>query len=101
MSAADTASWTALRAVHSYGFNKDLRDGVVNISTESRKAVFYVAGHTGVIFYYQENVQVLLQGHVSLSFSLMPPMAGPQWVRTEEPHQMCLFVGGPPVPRDC
>ncbi|CAI8027199.1 Cilia- and flagella-associated protein 251 [Geodia barretti] len=44
-----------------FSFNHSLP--VHNISTDSRRMVFYVAGHTGVLFDCENNRQCLLQGH--------------------------------------
>ena len=34
------------------GFNKDIDQGVHNLTTESRHEIFYSAAHSGVIFDY-------------------------------------------------
>ncbi|KAJ0392559.1 hypothetical protein P43SY_000538 [Pythium insidiosum] len=53
----------ALRLAWSFGFNKDLVNGVHNLTTDDRRAVFYTAAHTGVIYDYAQRQQKLLQGH--------------------------------------
>lgn len=45
------------------GYNKDIKDGVHNLTNGDRKAIFYSAAHTGVIYDYEEGEQKLLQGH--------------------------------------
>lgn len=45
------------------GYNKDIKDGVHNLTNPERKAIFYSAAHTGVIYDYEEGEQKLLQGH--------------------------------------
>ena len=45
------------------GFNKDINQGVHNLTTEQRTEIFYSAAHTGVIYNPQTRSQKLLQGH--------------------------------------
>jgi len=45
------------------GYNKDIKDGVHNLTNNERSAIFYSAAHTGVIYDYMEKEQKLLQGH--------------------------------------
>lgn len=45
------------------GYNKDIKDGVHNLTNKDRAAIFYSAAHTGVIYDYEEKEQKLLQGH--------------------------------------
>ena len=45
------------------GFNYELFDGAHNLTTENRREIFYVSGHTGVIYDYENRTQRLLQGH--------------------------------------
>lgn len=45
------------------GYNKDIKDGVHNLTDKERCAIFYSAAHTGVIYDYREKEQKLLQGH--------------------------------------
>lgn len=45
------------------GFNYALYDGAHNLTDDNRKEIFYVAGHTGVIYDYENRTQRLLQGH--------------------------------------
>ena len=49
----------------SFGFNKDIKQGVYNLSdaSDDKHAIFYVAGHSGVIYDYQNRTQKVLQGH--------------------------------------
>lgn len=59
----DAVSGNALRLAWTFGFQKDLINGVHSLSTGSRRAVFYAAAHTGVIYDYARRQQRLLQGH--------------------------------------
>lgn len=61
--AADAKS--ALRLRWTYGFNKDAIGGVQSLATSARNALFYPAGHTGVIYNYERRTQQLLEGHSS------------------------------------
>ncbi|TMW56015.1 hypothetical protein Poli38472_008663 [Pythium oligandrum] len=62
-SAFNQSNSNALRLSWTFGFNKDLVNGVHNLTTESRRAIFYSAAHTGVIYDYANREQKLLQGH--------------------------------------
>lgn len=53
----------ALRLAWTFGFNKDLVNGVHNLSTDRRRALFYTSAHSGVIYDYAKRQQTLLQGH--------------------------------------
>ena len=53
----------ALSLEWAFGFNKDIRGGVFNLSDDSRNAIFYVSAHSGVIYDYVNRKQRLLQGH--------------------------------------
>lgn len=53
----------ALRLAWTFGFNKDLVNGVHNLSSATRRALFYTSAHTGVIYDYARRTQTLLQGH--------------------------------------
>ncbi len=48
-----------------FGVNKDIINGVHNLTSSSRKEIFYVAGHIGVIYRYATREQILLQGHTN------------------------------------
>lgn len=60
---AAAGTGNALRLAWSFGFQKDLVNGVHNLSTPARRAVFYPAAHTGVIYDFARRQQRLLQGH--------------------------------------
>ena len=45
------------------GYNKDIKEGVHNLTNKDRRAIFYSAAHTGVIYDFEEKEQRLLQGH--------------------------------------
>ncbi|DBA03566.1 TPA: hypothetical protein N0F65_011467 [Lagenidium giganteum] len=57
------AQTNALKLSWTFGFNKDLVSGVHDLSTDGRRAIFYTAAHTGVIYDYAQRQQRLLQGH--------------------------------------
>ncbi|GAB9468584.1 hypothetical protein Gpo141_00005900 [Globisporangium polare] len=60
---APTNNPNALRLAWTFGFNKDLVNGVHNLSSETQRALFYTSAHTGVIYDYAKRKQTLLQGH--------------------------------------
>jgi len=45
------------------GFNKDIDQGVHNLTNDTRHEIFYSAAHSGVIYDYANKTQKLLQGH--------------------------------------
>ncbi|OMJ77112.1 hypothetical protein SteCoe_23386 [Stentor coeruleus] len=45
------------------GFNKDINNGVHNLTSDERTEIFYTSAHTGVIYNYETREQKLLQGH--------------------------------------
>lgn len=47
------------------GFNYDIMNSVINLTTREKKEFFFVSGHFGVIYDYQENTQRLFQGHTN------------------------------------
>lgn len=60
-STLNSAATNALTLNWSFGFNKDVVDGVHSLCAEGRRALFYVAAHTGVIYDYTKRTQELLQ----------------------------------------
>lgn len=64
MESSSTLNSTATNALTlnwSFGFNKDVVDGVHSLCSDGRQALFYVAAHTGVIYDYTKRTQELLQ----------------------------------------
>lgn len=64
MDSSSTLNSTATNALTlnwSFGFNKDVVDGVHSLCSDGRQALFYVAAHTGVIYDYTKRTQELLQ----------------------------------------
>lgn len=54
----------ALNISWCFGYNKEV--GVLNVSpNDSKKLILYAAGHTGVIYDFVNNTQLLLQGHTA------------------------------------
>jgi WD40 repeat protein len=60
---SSTENSHALNLKWCLGFNYELFDGAHNLTNDNRKEIFYVAGHTGVIYDYENRTQRLLQGH--------------------------------------
>lgn len=45
------------------GYNKDIDQGVHNLTTDNRTEILYTAAHSGVLYDYMGKTQKLLQGH--------------------------------------
>ena len=50
----------------SFGFSKDITNGVHSLSHANRNAIFFVSSHSGVIYDYEHRTQMVLQGHCNL-----------------------------------
>ncbi|GMF11775.1 unnamed protein product [Phytophthora lilii] len=88
------AGGNALRLAWTFGFQKDLINGVHSLSTGTRRAVFYAAAHTGVIYDYARRQQRLLQGHCH-PISCCVVSEDKRWVVTaDRGHESMLVVWG-------
>uniref|UniRef100_H3GM44 Cilia- and flagella-associated protein 251 n=1 Tax=Phytophthora ramorum TaxID=164328 RepID=H3GM44_PHYRM len=86
------AGGNALRLAWTFGFQKDLINGVHSLSAGSRRAVFYAAAHTGVIYDYARRQQRLLQGHCH-PISCCVVSEDKRWVVTaDRGHESMLVV---------
>ena len=56
-------SSTTLGIHWSFGFSKDCANGVNNLTTPDRNAIFFLNSHSGVIYDYEKRSQLILQGH--------------------------------------
>ncbi|OWZ09885.1 hypothetical protein PHMEG_00017341 [Phytophthora megakarya] len=81
----------ALKLAWTFGFQKDLINGVHSLSSGSRRAVFYVAAHTGVIYDYAHRQQRLLQGHCH-PISCCVVSEDKRWVATADRGQESMLV---------
>ncbi|KAG7390472.1 hypothetical protein PHYPSEUDO_007698 [Phytophthora pseudosyringae] len=86
------AGGNALKLAWTFGFQKDLVSGVHSLSTGTRRAVFYAAAHTGVIYDYARRQQRLLQGHCH-PISCCVVSEDKRWVVTaDRGHESMLVV---------
>ena len=53
----------------SFGLNKNVP--VLNLTDENRKLIMYTCAHTGVVYDFANNKQMLLQGHVSGTIAIL------------------------------
>ncbi|KAG6975378.1 hypothetical protein JG688_00002456 [Phytophthora aleatoria] len=85
------ASGNALKLAWTFGFQKDLISGVHSLSAGTRRAVFYAAAHTGVIYDYVRRQQRLLQGHCH-PISCCVVSEDKRWVVTADRGQESMLV---------
>ncbi|KAG1711729.1 hypothetical protein DVH05_008972 [Phytophthora capsici] len=85
------AEGNALKLSWTFGFQKDLINGVHSLSTGTRRAVFYAAAHTGVIYDYARRQQRLLQGHCH-PISCCVVSEDKRWVVTADRGQESMLV---------
>ena len=61
-----------------FGLNKEV--GVLNVSpNDSKKQIFYAAGHTGIMYDFIKNTQSLLQGHTN-NISCIAASGNKRWI---------------------
>jgi len=73
------------------GFNKDIVNGVHNLTSEDRTEIFYTAAHTGVIYNYETREQRLLQGHCNqVNCCVVSP--DKKWIITADRGKDSLMV---------
>ncbi|POM69186.1 Microtubule-associated protein [Phytophthora palmivora] len=85
------AGGNALKLAWTFGFQKDLINGVHSLSNGTRRAVFYAAAHTGVIYDYAHRQQRLLQGHCH-PISCCVVSEDKRWVVTADRGQESMLV---------
>jgi WD40 repeat protein len=85
------AGGNALKLAWTFGFQKDLINGVHSLSTGTRRAVFYAAAHTGVIYDYARRQQRLLQGHCH-PISCCVVSEDKRWVVTADRGEESMLV---------
>ncbi|CAN0066674.1 unnamed protein product, partial [Ectocarpus sp. 13 AM-2016] len=81
----------ALTLNWSFGFNKDVVDGVHSLCSDGRQALFFVAAHTGVIYDYAKRTQDLLQGHCNC-ICAVAVSHNKKWVVTGDAGQDSMLV---------
>ncbi|KAF0684613.1 Aste57867_23417 [Aphanomyces stellatus] len=87
----DSPSANALGLSWSFGFNKDIVGGVHSLSDDHVHAIFYTAGHTGVIYNYANRTQRLLQGHCN-TISCCAVSEDKRWIVTADRGQDSMLV---------
>lgn len=73
------------------GFNKDILNGVHNLTSGDRTEIFYSAAHTGVIYNYETREQKLLQGHCN-KISCCAVSSDKRWIVTADIGDDSLMV---------
>ncbi len=75
----------------SFGFNSSVSGTVHNLTTPSRKALFYVSAHTGVIHDTQNDRQFLLQGHTN-AINAVAVSSDKRWLATADSGNDSLLI---------
>eukprot|EP00605_Chrysophyceae_sp_TOSAG23-4_P000422 GSChrysophyteH1.ASY1.ANO1.479.1 assembled CDS len=55
-----------LKVNWSFGFSKDITNGVHSLSHSGRNCIFFLASHSGVIYDFEHRTQMILQGHCNI-----------------------------------
>ncbi|CAM9695874.1 unnamed protein product [Ectocarpus sp. 12 AP-2014] len=90
-STLNSLATNALTLNWSFGFNKDIVDGVHSLCSDGRQALFFVAAHTGVIYDYAKRTQDLLQGHCNC-ICAVAVSHNKKWVVTGDAGQDSMLV---------
>ncbi|CBJ27265.1 flagellar associated protein [Ectocarpus siliculosus] len=90
-STLNSLATNALTLNWSFGFNKDVVDGVHSLCSDGRQALFFVAAHTGVIYDYAKRTQDLLQGHCNC-ICAVAVSHNKKWVVTADAGQDSMLV---------
>ncbi|CAM9642998.1 unnamed protein product [Hapterophycus canaliculatus] len=90
-STLNSVATNALTLSWSFGFNKDVVDGVHSLCSEGRQALFFVAAHTGIIYDYTQRTQELLQGHCNC-ICAVAVSDNKKWVVTADAGQDSMLV---------
>eukprot|EP00736_Rhodelphis_marinus_P007045 Rmarinus@m.17323 len=85
------AATGALTLQWTFGMNREILNHVVNLNDETRKAFFYVAGHTAIIFDRGTGAQKLLQGHCN-GISAVSCSKDRRWIVTADSGPDSMMV---------
>eukprot|EP00111_Clytia_hemisphaerica_P022903 TCONS_00067430-protein len=80
---------TALNLSWAFGINKHVP--VLNLSTKHKKALFYITGHTGVLFDFENNTQILYQGHCN-NISASCVSTDKRWLATSDIGKNSMII---------
>jgi WD40 repeat protein len=84
MSSALKVNWT-------YGFSKNITNGVHSLSVDGRQAIFYVSSHSGVIYDFENRTQMILQGHCN-PITCCAVSADKKWIVTADSGEEPILV---------
>lgn len=84
-------SKVALNINWNFGFNKDVVNGVHNLSSKDRNAIFYLSSHSGVIYDYEYRRQTILQGHCNI-ISCCAVSKDKRWIVTADEGEDSILV---------
>lgn len=74
-----------------FGFNKDIINGVHNLQTEDRGAIFFISSQYGVIYDFEQRSQIILQGHCN-AISCCCSSKDKRWVVTADKGEKSIVV---------
>ena len=82
---------SSLRVNWTYGFSKNISNGVHSLSSGSRQAIFYVSSHSGVIYDFENRTQMILQGHCN-PITCCAVSADKKWIVTADSGDEPILV---------
>ena len=74
-----------------FGFGKDIINGVHNLSTSVRHALFCISAHSGIIYDYDKRTQTILQGHCN-DITCATVSSDKRWIVTADSGEDCIMV---------
>ena len=75
----------------SYGFSKDIVNGVHSLSYAGRNAIFFISSHSGVIYDFEHRTQMILQGHCNV-ISCCAVSSDKRWIVTADAGEESILV---------
>ena len=85
------SSASALKVNWTFGFSKNVTNGVHSLTTPNRNAIFYISSHSGVIYDFENRTQMILQGHCN-PISCCAVSEDKRWIVTADTGDDSILV---------